>query len=116
MASNLLTPHFWSDRNIMWVRKLLGWQLAEYHGKVRCRTIPLADVHRGEIVLFSSYVLAKLMLPTSSFFLTLLENYDLQLHHLTPHAITLVAIFVHFCEIYVGVRPSVRLFRLFFTL
>jgi hypothetical protein len=25
MASSLLAPHFRSDHNIMWVRKLLGW-------------------------------------------------------------------------------------------
>jgi hypothetical protein len=52
----------------------------------------------------------------SSFFLTLLENYSLQLHHLTPHAIASVVIFVHLREMYVGVWSLVRLFRLFFTL
>jgi hypothetical protein len=52
----------------------------------------------------------------SSFFLTLLENYSLQLHHLTPHAIASVEIFVHLCEMYVGVWSLVRLFRLFLTL
>jgi hypothetical protein len=45
-----------------------------------------------------------------SFFLTLLEIYSLQLHHLTLHAFTLVVIFTHFCEMFVGVRLSVRLF------
>jgi hypothetical protein len=58
--------------------------------------------------------LAGFVLSVSSFFLTLLENYGFQLHHLTPHAITLVVIFVHLCEMYVGMRPSVHLFRLFF--
>jgi hypothetical protein len=33
-----------------------------------------------------------------------------------PHAIALLAIFVHLCEMYVCVRPSVRLFWLFFML
>jgi hypothetical protein len=40
----------------------------------------------------------------------LLEHYGLQLQHLSPHFITLVAIFTHFCEMFVWVRPSVRLF------
>jgi hypothetical protein len=69
-----------------------------------------------KIILFTCYALAGFALPASSIFLTLLENYGLQLHHLTPHALTLVAIFVHLCEMYVGVQPSMRLFRLFFTL
>jgi hypothetical protein len=38
-----------------------------------------------------------LHLSVSSFFFTLLENYGLWLHHLMPHSLTLVAIFVHFC-------------------
>jgi hypothetical protein len=54
--------------------------------------------------------------PGVLLFLMLLENYGFQLHHLTPHAIILVAIFAHFCEMYVGIWSSVRLFWLFFTL
>jgi hypothetical protein len=54
--------------------------------------------------------------PLSSFFLTLLEYYGLQLQHLSPNSIALVAIFIHLCEMYVGVRPSVRLFQRFFVL
>jgi hypothetical protein len=60
--------------------------------------------------------LAGLVPPLSSFLLTLLEYYGLQLQHLSPNSIALVAIFVHLCEMYVGVRPSVRLFRRFFVL
>jgi hypothetical protein len=59
--------------------------------------------------------LVGLVLPASSF-LTLLEDYDLHVHHLTPHAIALVAIFIHLYEMDVGVRPLVRLFWLFFML
>jgi hypothetical protein len=54
--------------------------------------------------------------PVSPFFLMLLEFYGLQLQHLSPNSITLVAIFVHLCEMFVGVRPSVRLFRRFFVM
>jgi hypothetical protein len=60
--------------------------------------------------------LVGLALLTSSVFLTLQENYGLQLHQLTSHAIALAAIFIHFCKMYVGVWPLVRLFQLFFTL
>jgi hypothetical protein len=101
---------------MMRVRKLLGWQSTEHDQRVRCGTVLLADLYCGEIVLFASSMLAGLMLPTSSFLPTWLDNYGLQLHHLTPHAIALVAIFTHFYKMYVGVRLSVRLFRIFFTL
>jgi hypothetical protein len=100
----------------MWVRRLLGWQTTEYDGRIWCIAVPLTNLQHGEIVLFASYALAGLALPVSSFFLTLPENYNLHLHHLTSHAIALVAIFAHLCEMYVGVRLSVHLFRLFFTL
>jgi hypothetical protein len=53
---------------------------------VRRGTISLTDLQHHEIVLFSSYTLAGLVLPPSSF-LTLLENYGHQLHHLMLHAI-----------------------------
>jgi hypothetical protein len=43
------------------------------------------------------------MPPFSSFFLVLLVHCGLQLQHLSPHSITLVAIFTHFCEMFVGV-------------
>jgi hypothetical protein len=33
-----------------------------------------------------------------------------------PHSLVLVAIFVHFCEMFIYVQPSVILFRLFHTL
>jgi hypothetical protein len=39
-----------------------------------------------------------------------------QLQHLSPNSIRLVAIFIHLCEMYVGVWPSVLLFWRFFVL
>jgi hypothetical protein len=33
-----------------------------------------------------------------------------------PHSITLVVIFMHLCEMYIGVWPLVRLFRLYHVL
>jgi hypothetical protein len=70
----------------------------------------------GDFVFFSAYALAGLVPSLSSFFLTLLEYYGLQLQHLSPNSITLVAIFVHFCEIFMGVRPLMRFFQRFFIM
>jgi hypothetical protein len=86
----------------------------KYNGRIRHRTVLLTGLLLSEIVLVTSYALAGFVLPASSFFLTLLENYSFQLHHLTSHAITLVVIFVHLYKMYVCVRSSVRLFWLFF--
>jgi hypothetical protein len=43
----------------------------------------------------------------------LLDHYELHLQHMSPHSITQVAIFTHFDEMLVGVRPLVSLFQLF---
>jgi len=67
-------------------------------------------------VLFISHISTGLGLPISSFFLLLLEDFGLQLQHLTPHSILMTSIFVHLCEMFVGVRPCVIIFRHFFVL
>jgi hypothetical protein len=88
---------------------------AEHAGKIRAGKIPLRDLAAGEFVLFNLYAMCRLVPPISSFFLLLLEEFDLQLHHLTPHSV-LVAIFAHFMEMFVGVRPCTTIFRHFFAL
>jgi hypothetical protein len=76
----------------------------------------LSLTHPGDFVYFSSYTLARLVPSLSSFFLVPLEHYGLQLQHLLPHSITLVVIFAHFYEMFVGVWPSVHLFWRFHVL
>jgi hypothetical protein len=44
----------------------------------------------GDFVFFVAYALARLVPPLSSFFLTLLEYYGLQLQHLSPNFVVLV--------------------------
>jgi hypothetical protein len=77
---------------------------------------PLDDLAAGEFVLFVSYLSYGLALPISPFFLLLLEELGLQLQHLTPHSILQAAIFIHLCEMLVGVAPCTSLFRHFFVL
>ena len=67
-------------------------------------------------MLFTSHISTGVGLPISSFLLLLLEDFGLQLQHLTPHSLLLTSIFVHLCEMFVGVRPCVILFRYFFIL
>nr|ABF97534.1 retrotransposon protein, putative, unclassified [Oryza sativa Japonica Group] len=70
-----------------------------------------APHYPGRSVFFLSFAMAGLVPSFSIFFMDILEFYDLQMAHLTPNAIMTLAIFAHLCEMFVGVRPSLRLFR-----
>jgi hypothetical protein len=97
------------------LRRLMGWKALGLACKVKSGAASLANMRPGDFVFFVAYALAGLVPPLSSF-LTLLEYYGLQLQHLSPNSIALVAIFIHLCEMYVGVRPPVWLFWCFFVL
>jgi hypothetical protein len=98
------------------VRGLLGWSAPGLAGRIRVGTVPLGDLVAGEFVLFTSYISCGLALSISPFFLLLLEELELQLQHLTPHSVLQAAIFVHLCEMFVGVAPCTSLFCHFFVL
>jgi hypothetical protein len=115
--SSLRHPrHFQHESQLDSVRRLLGWTTPELIGKIRAGSTPLNDLVAGEFVLFNSYVMCRLVPPISSFFLLLLEEFGLQLQHLTPHSVLLVVVFTHFMEMFVGVHPCVAIFRRFYAL
>jgi hypothetical protein len=116
MAAELPPSRFKTMSSLASLRRLMGWQAPGLACKVKSGAASLANMWPGDFVFFTAYALAGLVPPLSSFFLMLLEYYGLQLQHLSPNSIALVVIFVHLCEMYVGVRPSVRLFRCFFVL
>jgi hypothetical protein len=96
-----------SSLNSLWW--LMGWQAPGPEPKLKHRIASLANMELGDFIFFSAYALAGLVPP-------LLEYYGLQLQHLSPNSITLVAIFLHFCEMFMGVRSSVWLFRGLFVM
>jgi hypothetical protein len=104
------------DGSLASLRRLMGWQVPGLVSRLKNGVASLANMRPGDFVFFAACALAVLVPPLSSFFLTLLEYYGLHLQHLSPNFITLGAIFVHLCEMYVGVRPSVQLFQRFFLL
>jgi hypothetical protein len=116
MASALSSSRLQSPEDLRKLRKSMGWQAPGYEDRVQRGITPLIGLRPGEFVYFTAYALAGLVPPFSSFFFTLLEAYGLQLQHLSPHSITLVAVFMHLHELYVGVRPLVHLFRLYHVL
>nr|ABA94985.1 transposon protein, putative, unclassified [Oryza sativa Japonica Group] len=74
-----------------------------------------APDYPGRSIFFLPFAMAGLVPPFSHFFMDVLEFYDLQMAHLTPNAVMTLAIFAHLCEMFIGVRPSLQLFRWFFT-
>jgi hypothetical protein len=59
-------------------------------------------------------IVAELNPPYSAFFLELLSHLEVQVLHIHPKSLTILAIFAFWCEAFVGVRPSVALFRHFY--
>ena len=66
--------------------------------------------------IFLHTLYAGLVPPFSDFLFAILETYQIQLLHLHPNSILILAIFAYLCEAYVGIRPSVALFRSFYSL
>jgi hypothetical protein len=116
MAMLVRPDHFQTEEALDMVRRLLGWGTPAFAGRIQAGTTPLDDLAVGEFVLFVSYPFCWLALPVSPFFLLLLEEFGLQLQHLTPHSLLQVAIFVHFCEMFMGVAACTSLFCQFFVL
>jgi hypothetical protein len=112
MAAELTPSQFKTTGSLTSLRRLMGWHAPDLAPKLKHGVASLANMGLEDFVFFVTYALAGLVLPLSSFFLTLLEYYGLQLQHLSPNSITLVAIFVHFYEMFVGVR----LFQCFFII
>jgi hypothetical protein len=116
MAAELPPAWFKTMGSLASLRRLMGWQAPGLAPKLKHGVALLANMRPGDFVFFVAYVLAGLVSPLSSFLLTLLEYYGLQLQYLSPNSITLVAIFIHLYKMFVGVRPLVRLFWRFFVL
>jgi hypothetical protein len=67
-----------------------------------------------EIVSFYHFSERGLALPTCSFFRGLLYFYGIELQHLNQNSICHIAIFMHFCEVFLGIEPHWDLFRYLF--
>ena len=67
-----------------------------------------------QIPIFDYFMQMGLVPPFSDFFLEILRAYGLKHLHLTPGAVLDLSIFAYACEAFVGVEPSVALFRHFF--
>jgi hypothetical protein len=67
-----------------------------------------------EIPMFARFAERGLALPASDFFKGLLGYYGVEYLNLNPNGIFHTAVFVHFCEAFLGIKPHWILFRKFF--
>jgi hypothetical protein len=67
-----------------------------------------------EIPMFARFVECGLALLASDFFKGLLGYYGIEYLNLNPNGIFHTAVFVHFCEAFLGINPHWVLFRKFF--
>ncbi|KAE8782363.1 hypothetical protein D1007_44281 [Hordeum vulgare] len=72
--------------------------------------------HRRRYPFFLHSIFARLVPPLSTFFTAILDHYEIQALHLQPNSILLQSVFAFDHEAFIGVRPSVALFRHFFSL
>jgi hypothetical protein len=55
-------------------------------------------------------------LPASTFLHRFLQYFRICFNHLTPNGVLHLSMFVHLCESFPGIPPSISLFRYFFRL
>jgi hypothetical protein len=67
-----------------------------------------------EIPMFARFAERGLSFPASDFFKGLMGYYGIEYLNLNPNGIFHTAVFVHFCEAFLGINPHWNLFRKFF--
>jgi hypothetical protein len=67
-----------------------------------------------EIPMFARFAERGLALSASNFFKGLLGYYNVEYLNLNPNGIFHTTVFVHFCEVFLGIKPHWILFRKFF--
>jgi hypothetical protein len=69
-----------------------------------------------EIPMFTWFIERGLALAASKFFKGMLRCYGIEYLNLNPNGIFHVSVFVHFCEVFVGIKPHLVLFWKFLRL
>jgi hypothetical protein len=65
----------------------------------------------NEMVVFTPFFQRRFSLPACDFLRGLLDHYKIELVHLNPNSILLISIFVHLCEVFLGIPPNFALFK-----
>ena len=91
--------------SLLW---FLAWTTL-YPTDLVCPATPDVKPIKGKFVFFTSFLYASLHFPISNFF-TVMDYYGLCLNHLSPNSILYISVFVHLCEMFIGVKPYLSLF------
>ena len=86
------------------VRKLMVPEVQREALVVRPVSFPSVTDRPERIVLFTSFMAAGLVPTFSAFFLQVLKTFGLQLVHLSPNSVVILAVFAHLCEMFGGCR------------
>jgi hypothetical protein len=70
----------------------------------------------GETVVFIAHIERGFGVPAGDFLCGLLQFCRIELVHLAPNSITIIATFIHLCEAFLGIAPHFHLWRHFFEL
>jgi hypothetical protein len=72
------------------------------------------EKNEDEIPMFTRFAECGLSLPARHFFKGLMGYYGIEYLNLNPNGIFHTAVFIHFCEAFLGIKPHWILFRKFF--
>jgi hypothetical protein len=100
------------------LQELVGDSLIQEQGFADWKTLGqhwVPALNPGKIVLLS-FIRASLCLPASSFLHRFLLYFGVCLNHLTLNGVLHLSVFVHLCETFLGIPPSISLYRYFFHL
>ena len=70
----------------------------------------------GFTVLLVPYLQAGLRLPESDFLIEVLNHYGIELVHLVSNSVLVLSVFAHMFEAFLGIDPSLRLFRFYYQI
>jgi hypothetical protein len=98
--------------------KLMGWvadETNEHGATLLMDTKEARPRARLDTRIFTCFLMAGVVPPLSLFLCAMLEEYVLLLSQLHPNSLFTLAIFQFLCEAFVGVHPSVALFRHYYN-
>jgi hypothetical protein len=116
-ATPLLSSRIKSNRELQTIREMLGSKNSEWgatciwHARTPWDTLP---VTAQPFFLFS--IFAGMVSPFSSFLLAILLTYGIQVIHLHPKSVALLAVLAYAYEAWIGIKPSVAYFHHLFYL
>lgn len=76
----------------------------------------MKDDEDQSVVLYLSHILHGLRVDASESLVSVLAHYGIEWYHLTPNSITVLSIFAHLCEVFLGVAPTLGVFVHFYRL